>query len=85
MAGVLRKTDNRRELRPGPLVAQVGAIRKDRNDVREHPWIEEFQKKVAPRLREMFEKDVGNMPKGITDKIEELRKREQQLRKRNKK
>lgn len=53
--------------------------------MREHPWIEEFQKKVAPRLREMFEKDVGNMPKGITDKIEELRKREQQLRKRNKK
>ena len=53
--------------------------------MREHHWIEEFQKKAAPRLREIFEKDVGEIPKSVIEKMEALRKKEQQLMKRNRK
>jgi hypothetical protein len=55
------------------------------NYVREHHWLEEFQKRTAARLRKIFEADLGDMPKDILDKMEELRRKEQQLIKRNKK
>jgi hypothetical protein len=53
-----------------------------RGDVRERRWIEEFQKKAGPRLREEFANDTAEMPKSLVDKLEELRKKEQLLMKR---
>jgi len=50
-----------------------------RGDVREHRWIEEFQKKAGLRLREEFANDTAEMPQSLVDKLEELRKKEQQL------
>lgn len=45
--------------------------------MREHHWLEEFQKRTAARLRKIFEADLGDMPKDILDKMEELRRKEQ--------
>jgi hypothetical protein len=42
-------------------------------------WLEEFQKKAGTRLRLIFEKDLGGMPRSIIEKMEELRKREREL------
>lgn len=42
-------------------------------------WIDEFEKRAGPRLREIFEKDLGNTPPELIERIEMLRKAEKKL------
>ena len=48
------------------------------NDAR-YNWIHEFGKKVRPRLREIFEKDLNSPPREITERFERLRQVERKL------
>ena len=40
---------------------------------KEQDWFDGFQQKAAPRLREIFEKDLDGLPKVLIEKLEELR------------
>jgi hypothetical protein len=42
-------------------------------------WIDEFEKRAGPLLREIFEKDLGTTPPELIERIEMLRKAEKKL------
>jgi hypothetical protein len=42
-------------------------------------WIDEFEKRAGPLLREIFEKDLGTTPPKLIERIEMLRKTEKKL------
>ena len=46
---------------------------------KEQDWFDGFQQKAAPRLREIFEKDLDGLPKVLIEKLEELRLAELKL------
>ncbi len=47
--------------------------------MREDNWQEKFREKAGPRLRTIFERELNGLPKCIVDKIEELRRKEQEI------
>ena len=59
---------------PGPdLSPAVGTVTETKK------WIDEFEKRAGPLLREIFEKDLGTTPPKLIERIEMLRKAEKKL------